>query len=568
MKTISDILIERSKNQPSQLAYVFLEHKEHNSRISLTYAELEEKAKEIAVKLQNITNPGDSALLLYPPGLEYIVAFFGCLFAGIVAVPAYPPRPNRSSERIQKIIANAGVKIALTTISAKANIDRCCKYIPELGNLELIFSDSGSQENFSRWKKPELNGDSLAFLQYTSGSTGTPKAVTISHNNIISNSEAICTKFQHNKKTIFVGWLPLFHDMGLIGNLLQPMYLGIPSIMMSPVSFLQKPIRWLQAISFYRATTSGGPNFAYDLCIEKITPEQKASLDLSSWEIAFNGAEPVKASTIERFSNHFANVGFRKKTFYPCYGMAESTLIITGGNKEDLPVIKKFQSSKIAKNKAVIAKDDSNDTTTLVGCGQSVAGQSIAIVNPDNLTALSDNEIGEIWVTSNSVSKGYWQQEDKTNSVFNAYLADTNEGPFLRTGDLGFLGENKELFITGRIKDLIIICGRNYYPQDIEFTVQSSHFSLQHSCGAVFTVEIEKHDKLIVVQEIKRTYLKRLNVKEVIKNILRDVALQHGLDVYDVVLIKPVSLPKTSSGKIKRHLCRTYYLKNHFEKIN
>ena len=366
-----------------------------------------------------------------------------------------------------------------------------------------------------------------------------PKGVMVSHRNLLHNQQLIQQAMQHTEKTIFVGWLPLFHDMGLIGNMLQPLYLGIPCILMSPVAFLQSPVRWLQAISRYKATTSGGPNFAYDLCVSKITPTQRATLDLSSWEVAFNGAEPVRAETLERFSATFSQCGFRASAFYPCYGMAETTLIVSGGRVRVPPVIQTVEKQALEQNRVVQA-DGANDadwTRTVVGCGQTLLDQQIVIVHPENLSKCLPNQVGEIWVSGSSVAQGYWRRPEETEYTFGAYVANTGEGLFLRTGDLGFL-VNGELFVTGRLKDLIIIRGRNHYPQDIELTVEKSHPVLRPNSGAAFTVEIEGEERLAIAQEVERRYLRTLDVDEVAFAIRQTVVENHvsaqyfGVDHY------------------------------------
>jgi acyl-CoA synthetase (AMP-forming)/AMP-acid ligase II len=383
----------------------------------------------------------------------------------------------------------------------------------------------------------------------------------ITHGNLLSNQRAIKSGFGHTEKTIFAGWLPLFHDMGLIGNVLQPLYLGIPSVLMSPVAFLQKPFNWLQAISRYKATTSGGPNFAYDLCVRKITPGQRSSLDLSSWEVAFNGAEPVQAETMESFASYFAPCGFRREAFYPCYGMAEATLFISGGLKTVAPIVYRVEGAALEENR-VVAAEVEEETRTIVGCGRTWLDEKIAIVDPKSLTQCPAGKVGEIWVSGSSVARGYWNRLEQTAETFQAELALATlgaSGPFLRTGDLGFL-QDGELFVTGRLKDVIIIRGQNHYPQDIELTVQKSHLGLRSHCGAAFTVEQNGQQRLVIVQEVERTYLRRLDIQEVVGNITEAVINNHGLQVYSTVLIRPGSIPKTSSGKIQRHACKRGFL--------
>jgi acyl-CoA synthetase (AMP-forming)/AMP-acid ligase II len=552
-----ELLSYRAKNQPEQRAYIFLKDGETEEN-SLTYGELDLQARSLASHLQSLISPGERALLLYPPGLEFISAFFGCLYAGVIAVPAYPPRANMNLLRLQAIVKDAQAKVVLTTKSLLTNLESQLVENPELATMRWLNTDYIHTNLSSHWQKPRLESDTLAFLQYTSGSTGTPKGVMITHGNLLSNQRSIKMGFGHTDKTIFAGWLPLFHDMGLIGNVLQPLYLGIPSILMSPVAFLQKPFSWLQAISRYKATTSGGPDFAYDLCVRKITPEQLSNLDLSSWEVAFNGAEPVRAETLELFANYFAPCGFRREAFYPCYGMAEATLFISGGLKTASLVLSQVEGAALEENR-VVAAESGEGTKTIVGCGRTWLDEKIIIVDRESLTQCPPGKVGEIWVSGSSVARGYWNRPEQTGETFQGYLADTGEGPFLCTGDLGFV-QDGELFVTGRLKDVIIIRGQNHYPQDIELTVQKSHPALRSHCGAAFTIEQKGQQRLVVIQEVERTYLRRLDIQEVVGNITEAVVDHHGLQVYATVLIKPGSIPKTSSGKIQRHACRRGFL--------
>jgi len=557
LANLVDFLNYRAIYQPNQLAFSFLLDGDADE-ISLTYQELDQKAKAIAALLQSLKAGGERALLLYQPGLEFITAFFGCLYAGVIAVPVYPPRRNQHITRLQAIVADAQAKFALTTTSILTNLERSLEAEPGLAALHYVNTDKINSELAQTWFYSKVNSDTVAFLQYTSGSTGTPKGVIVTHENLLYNEKMIKSAFQHTEETIVVGWLPLHHDMGLIGNVLQPVYLGITSYLLSPMAFLQKPFRWLSAISRYKATTSGGPNFAYDLCVRKITPSQRASLGLSSWEIAFNAAEPIRGETLERFASTFADCGFRREAFYSCYGMAETTLLVSGGLKTSPPVLQTVQTSALEENQVIVAAHQNQETRTLVGCGRTWLDQKIIIANPKDSTLCLDGQVGEIWVSGKNVAKGYWNRSEETNQTFHAYVKDLKEGPFLRTGDLGFL-QNGELFVTGRLKDLIIIRGHNYYPQDIEITVEQSHPGLQANCGAAFTVEINGQERLVIVQEVERHY-RKLNLNEVIDAIRKNVVHEHELQVYAVLLLQTGTIPKTSSGKIQRYACRTGFL--------
>ncbi len=555
---IVGVLRNRAIYQKDQTAYKFLQDGERESS-SISYGELDQRSKVIASQLQSMGATGQRALLLYPSGLEFIAAFFGCLYAGVVAVPAYPPRANQKMSRLEAIVGDAQARVILTTVALLNNIESRVAQNPELSALPCLATDNMDENQAESWQETALCESTLAFLQYTSGSTGTPKGAMVSHGNLLHNEKIIQKGFDHSSQSSVVGWLPLFHDMGLIGNVLQPLYVGIPCILMSPEAFLQRPLRWLQAISQYKATTSGGPNFAYDLCVSKITEEQRATLDLSSWEVAFSGAETVRAETMARFAAAFASCGFRREAFYPCYGMAETTLIVSGGDASAQPVVQTFKKASLEKNRVVPVLTEDDDSQTVVGCGRALEDLEIVIANPQTMERCQPNEVGEIWVSGPSVAQGYWNRQEQTQETFRAQLQDTVAKPFLRTGDLGFL-LNGELFVTGRLKDVIIIRGRNHYPQDIELTVEQSHPALRSNAGAAFSVDFAGEEKLVVVQEVERSYLRKLNANEVIGAIRRSVAEQHDLEVYAVMLLKTVSLPKTSSGKVQRSTCRAAFL--------
>lgn len=565
IKTLVDLLQVRAAQNPNKKAYIFLEDGENESH-SLTYQELDTKAQELARYLQSCYAFGDRALLLYPPGLDFIVAFFACLYAGIIAIPLFPPTRNQKLTRFQAVVKNADAKLSLSTQTVLESVQKHFQSTPDLAALEWLATDQTLENLSDKWIKPEINEHSLCFLQYTSGSTGTPKGVMVSHRNLLSNEQTIQAGFNHDENTVFVGWLPLFHDMGLIGNVIQPLYLGITCVMMPPVVFLQKPLRWLQAISKYRATTSGGPNFAYELCSQKISPEDCLNLDLSCWKVAFNGAEPIKAKTLQRFSEYFASCGFQPEAFYPCYGMAEATLFITGGATDQLPTIQSFEKDAFNQNKVISATHSGKKTTQIVGCGHEWLDHQIRIIDPNTLQPCLDSQVGEIWVSGSSIAEGYWNQPELTQGTFQAYTSDTQEGPYLRTGDLGFL-KNGELFITGRLKDMIIIRGRNFYPQDIELSVENAHPALRSSGSAAFSVEIEGEERLIVVQEVERTHLRKLNLDETLEAIRRGISQDHGLQVHGIVLLKPGHILKTSSGKIQRQACKTAYLEKTLDTI-
>lgn len=408
------------------------------------------------------------------------------------------------------------------------------------------------------WAAPDLRPETLAFLQYTSGSTSTPKGVMVSHGNLMANERMMQVGLGQDGDSNWVGWLPMFHDMGLIGTVMHPLFNGAASILMSPMAFVQEPIRWLQAITRYRAQTSGAPNFAYDLCAAKISSADSVGLDLSSWTVAFNGSEPVRPETIDRFVSAFEPVGFRRETMYPCYGLAEATLFVSGPVKSEVPVVRSFEVAELEQRRARPAASGEGVGRALVGCGQTWLDQNIVIANPGTLARSGEGEIGEIWISGENVAQGYWNRDEATTETFRAHLSDTGEGPFLRTGDLGFFDDG-ELFISGRIKDLIIIRGRNHYPQDIERTVESSHPILRPGCGAAFSVDVDGEERLAVVQEVSRKF-RNSDLTAVVDDIRQAVTQQHDLAAHAVVLIKPGHIPKTSSGKIQRHACRQGFL--------
>ncbi|HEX8352320.1 MAG TPA: condensation domain-containing protein, partial [Pyrinomonadaceae bacterium] len=487
----------------------------------------------------------------------YVAAFFGCLYAGVVAVPAYPPRLNRTLARLQSVIADASPVAALTTPETLARIEPLVEGNADLLRLRWLALDGRDDDAAADWRTPAGDGDTLAFLQYTSGSTAAPKGVMVSHGNLLHNQRMIQAAFRQTEQSVVVGWLPLYHDMGLIGNMLQPLYLGARGILMSPVAFLQRPFIWLEAVSRFRATTSGGPNFAYELCVRKVTAEQRATLNLSSWDVAFNGAEPVRAETLERFAATFAASGFRREAFQPCYGLAEATLLVTGRRRAEAPTLKRVSRAAVAAGRVVESADES-DGQLLVGCGTTAFDEEVVVVEPETRTLCPAGEVGEVWVAGPGVAQGYWRMPEATAQTFRAYLHD-GSGPFLRTGDLGALIDG-ELFVTGRLKDLIIIRGRNHYPQDIELTVERSHGALRPGCGVAFSVEADGAERLVLVQELERR--RPAEAAEVCAAVRQAVAEEHELQAHAVVLVRAGSIPKTSSGKLQRRACRELFLRN------
>jgi 8-amino-7-oxononanoate synthase len=555
-----DLLRHRAAHQSNDISFHYLVDGE-NEELFWTYAELDRRARAIGAWLQSRGLQGERALLLYPAGLDFIAAFFGCVYAGVVAVPAYPPRKNRSLERIESISDDAEAKVALTTQEVLDRVQGVLEENPGLRSLHWCATDRFPEGIERDWRQPEVHGDTLAFLQYTSGSTGTPKGVMLSHANLMHNSALISYAFEHTRSGVGVFWLPSYHDMGLIGGILQPMYYGRPNVLMSPMSFLQRPLRWLQAITKFKGTISGGPNFAYDLCIRRISEEDRKGLDLSTWVLAFNGAEPIRPETLSEFAQVFAPCGFRPEAFYPCYGLAEATLMVTGGLKSALPVIRTFDAKALENNQAVDALAEEEGARKIVGCGTTLSDQEMVIVDPETMTPCPDGRVGEVWVAGPSVAQGYWRRVDETTHTFRAYLKDSGRGPYLRTGDLGFVRDG-ELFVTGRLKDLIIVHGRNHYPQDIETTVEQAHPLIRPMATAAFTIDVGRRERLVVVSEIERGRNRSAaELNETFDAIRKVVSAEHEVPVEAIALIKSGSIPKTSSGKIQRHACRNGFLR-------
>ncbi len=559
-----DLLIWRAAHYPVKQIYSFLNDGEVEKDV-LTFATLDYHARTIAAHLQEYSKSGERALLIFPAGLEFIAAFFGCLYSGTIAVPVYPPstvKADRNLARFRAIANDAQVSIILTTSALAPRVEGLLALAPELQQKRVLVTDALTTESAELWRRPAITGETLAFLQYTSGSTGMPKGVMVSHSNLLHNSALVRRVCKQPEEARLVTWLPLYHDLGLIGGVLQPLYAGFESTILSPTAFLQRPIRWLQAISRLKGTLTGAPNFAYDLCTRKITSEQKETLDLSSWVAAANGAEPVRAETLEQFAAAFAPCGFRREAFLPCYGLAEATLFVCGG-LYGAPS-RTFDGPALANNEAIEIPAKPEDARTLVSLGPLLEGQDVVIADGDALMRLAADKVGEIWISGPSIAQGYWQNPEESNRTFGAHLA-SGEGPFLRTGDLGFI-HNGELYITGRLKDLIIIRGSNHYPQDIERTVEQSHPALRLGGIAAFSIEAAGEERLVVVSEIERQYL-RGNHEEIVGSMRQAIAEQHELQLYAAVLIKPASMLKTSSGKVQRRACKEGFLNKRLDAV-
>jgi natural product biosynthesis luciferase-like monooxygenase protein len=536
----AELLQRRALEQAGTVGYTFLDDA---GEPAYSYGELDGHARRVAAALQEHCRPGDRALLLLPPGLDYVAAFYGCLYAGVVAVPAYPPRRSarrRSLERLVSVITDAGPRVALTVSRLAEQTAELAADHPVLGGLRWIAVDTLPPGAAGAWRPHRPSPDALAFLQYTSGSTAAPKGVMVTNANLLCNAAHLERFFEVDEDTRSVIWLPPYHDMGLVGGLVQPLYTGYPVALMSPARFVRRPLDWLAAISRLRATVSGGPSFAYELCARRIRPEQVAELDLASWRAAFNGAEPVQAAVLERFAEAFAPAGFRREAFYPCYGLAEATLIVTGGEVGAAPVTRR-EPGPLER----------------VGCGWVHPDQRLVVADPATLTPCEDGVEGEILVAGPSVARGYWRRPRETAESFEAYLAPGGDGPFLRTGDLGVV-EHGELYVTGRIKDLLILRGVNHHPQDVEQAAAGAHPALEPGGGAAFTVTVAGVEQLVVAHEIARGRAD-VDAGEVCAAIRSAVSRAHDLSAHAVVLLRPGGLPKTSSGKVQRYLARDAY---------
>jgi acyl-CoA synthetase (AMP-forming)/AMP-acid ligase II len=542
-------------------AYTFLADGEREAAM-LTYDALDRRARAIGAALADLgVTAGERALLLYPPGLDFIAAFFGCLYAGVIAVPSYPPHSaqlSRSMPRLAGVAADADIGVVITSEPVATMRSQLEHVAPHLASTSWLVTDRIDDDMATLWREPDIERDSIAFLQYTSGSTAAPRGVMISHANLLHNLAYACHVEQNDSTSVSVTWLPVIHDMGLIEGVLQPVYAGYPAYLMAPTSFLQRPARWLQAISRYGATNSGGPNFAYDLCVRKISPEQRAALDLSSWVVAYNGAEPIRRDTLVAFHDTFRACGFRWRSFYPVYGLAEATLVVSSGRRDYEPRFTDVDPALLQLGRVQVSSGDSESTRTLVSCGPVSCETNVVIVDPETHVECDGTQVGEIWIASPSVARGYWRRADDTDHTFGARLAD-GRGPFLRTGDLGILHDG-ELIVTGRIKDLLIVRGLKHYPQDIESTVEKSHLALRAGGAAAFGLEIDNEEGVAVAAEVDPRRMRDDELTDVIAVIRQRVAEQHGVPLHAVVLLPLGALPKTSSGKLRRQACRSAFL--------
>jgi acyl-CoA synthetase (AMP-forming)/AMP-acid ligase II len=562
--SLAALLAERAASQCDDRAYVFVSDR-GVEEAALTYGELHNAAQALATRLLASARPGDRAVLVFPPGLEFMVAFFGCLIAGIIAVPMMMPRRNSARDSSAAILANCEPALALTTSAFALRGDLKARF--ERNALQWLAVDLAARTS-ARPDLPLPAPQDVAFLQYTSGSTSEPKGVAVSHANLLANLEMIRLSLGNSSSSTYVNWVPLYHDMGLILNALQALCVGAPCVLMAPNGFMQRPLNWLRAIHHYKAEVACSPNFGFDLCVSRYRAEQMEGVDLASWKIALNGAEPVRGETIRKFIDTFAPHGFRPEAMFPAYGMAEATLLISGGRRGAGHITRTVSQVALQAHR-VGPPDEPADAQTVVGCGRALQGERIAIVDPDTRRRQPSDRVGEIWVDGPNVARTYWRNEAATVTGLHARIeGEDAAASWLRTGDLGFLDETGELFVTGRIKELIIIRGINHYPQDIEQTVQRLHPSLRQNGGAAFSIADENGEEtLAIVQEIERTERNRVDPEE-LKGLIREgVTDQHEVFARHIALIRPGTLPKTTSGKIQRALARKLWLEGRLEAI-
>jgi acyl-CoA synthetase (AMP-forming)/AMP-acid ligase II len=563
--SLIELLRHRARGNPGGRAYVYLSD-QGSEAASLTFAELERRARVIAGRLTQQGGSGERALLLCPPGLDFLAGFFGCLLAGVIAVPMMLPRRNSARDAADSIVADCAPRFALTTASVLngARGDLAQRFA-EAGLEWIVLDDDSLGAGVPDASLAGPQRDDIAMLQYTSGSTSAPKGVVVSHANLLDNLEMICIATGNTASSTYVSWVPLYHDMGLILNALQALYVGSACVLMAPVNFVRHPLSWLRAISTYRAEVAGGPNFAFDLCVSRYQPEPMDGIDLSGWKVAFTGAEQVRADTIARFAETFAPHGFDPGAFWPGYGMAEASVLISAGHRGRGAVTRTVGRAGLQRH-VVEAPSGEDDAQVLVGCGRELVGERIAIVDAETCRRVAPVQVGEVWVRGANVARGYWGNDTASGVTFAARIDGEAAADWLRTGDLGFLDDEGELYITGRIKELIIIRGINHYPQDIEHTVQRCHPALTAHGGAAFAVEeADGSERFVVVQEVERTLRHALDTGDVIAAIREAIVDEHEIAPYRIVLLRPGALPKTSSGKIQRNLARELWRQDRLE---
>ncbi|MEU2252544.1 fatty acyl-AMP ligase [Nocardia xishanensis] len=550
-RTLAEAISQRAADAADRIAYTFLPDGENESH-SWTFGEVEQLSRALAARISQDAAPGDRALIVAPDSADFVLAFLACQFAGVVAVPVYPPFPVTSPRRAQTLRTIAEDCGATAVLCAAPEHTRglLTQAVPELDRLRWIgiAADAQGARDF---EPVPVTGDDVSFLQYTSGSTSAPKGVVVTHDALMHNQEVIRQSMGFDPETRFVGWLPLFHDMGLMGTVVPVLYSGSRAVLLPPLSFVQRPARWLRAVTRYRATITGGPNFAYELCCRRIPAADREGLDLSSLEVMFNGAEPIRAETLAKFAAEFAGHGFDSNAFYPCYGLAESTLMTTGPRRGTGAVTLTVSRDELAEGRVTPGADQ-----TLVGSGRVSLHRELLIVDPDTRIPAPDGQVGEIWIGGPDAALAYWGNEAATSDTFRAETVAPQSGPYLRSGDLGALVDG-ELFVVGRRKDLVIIGGRNYYPQDIEHTVENADPRIRRGCTAAFAVDRAGGEELIVVAEVKADA--DPDIAALTATLRAAVTVDHSITPARVVLVRAGTVPKTSSGKLQRRATRTAF---------
>ncbi|MEP7358187.1 MAG: fatty acyl-AMP ligase [Anaerolineales bacterium] len=544
---------------PNNEAFVFLQDGEVEST-RLTFAELDGQARAIAARLRSIAAPGETVILLYGAGLEGIPAFFGCLYAGMIAVPVIPPRPNQPGD-FAGIIANARPKVGLTTESSLAKLRQQHADAAFFQALPWLATDiiSGSGQGDAALETfVDPAPDDVAALIYTSGSTSLPKGVMLTHKSLLGQPLNASGWLDPDTRLAAVSWMPMYHIAGLFSLVLSPNFPTVTTYVLPAESVVERPLRWLQAISRYQALTSGGPNFLYQLCVDRVAPEERVGLNLEMWFFASLVAEPIRAETVEAFVEAYAPFGFRREAFIPGYGLSEASQGVASPGFGSPVVIRAFDRQALAQGQAIPVEAGAEGSQKLVSCGRQSPMMDVRIVDPATRLVCPPSKIGEIWAASEFLSRGYWQRPAETEETFGGYLAGTGEGPFLRTGDLGFVCDG-ELYISGRLKEIIIIRGRKYHAQDIEAAAAGSHPDLG-SAAAAFSVPAEGGTEQVVIYHEVRPDCPAPDVEAVSAAIRRAVARAMQLPVYAVALVQAGTLPRTSVGKIQRYLCREEFL--------
>ncbi len=566
VETLVDLLRHRAINQDNRVAYTFLADGEKDER-NWTYAELDLRTRAVAAWLQESQTPGARVLLLFEEGLDYLAALFGCMYADCLAVPVHPPDPrrlHRTLPRLQSIAADAGVTAVLTTTDIARGAEAALPQVPVLQKATWLSLDELDLSAADRWIDPKKGSDDLAYLQYTSGSTSTPKGVMISHRNLIHQLTDFDTGYNHDPDCVLVTWLPATHDLGLVYGRFMPLFIGMRCVFMSPVAFMQRPLRWITALSDFRGTHTPSPNFGFEVVARKTTPEQRAKLDLSALRVVLNGAEAIRWESESMFIDALVPCGMRPEAVTHAMGMSESTAkIITEPIDRFPPKFVYLDPAAYEDNRVVLVTAETPNAREVASCGSTVLDTVVVIADPTSHNKLDEDRVGEMWVSGTTVAQGYYNLEKATHESFGATLAD-GTGPFLRTGDLAFIHEG-EVYLTGRLKDLVIIRGQNHHPQDIEWSLQDTHVALRPNCAAAFGVRRSGEDERLAV--ITEVVPDRCLDPEPVFNAIKMAVNEHGLQPVSIVLIAPRTLPKTSSGKIQRAKSRRLFLANELDTV-